>query len=64
VGGGNPELGVMMATYNRLALLKSLQEYRQSLEEIMGYIEQENWDTLGAVLQQTQADRPNFYEDS
>lgn len=60
VGGGNPELGVMMATYNRLALLKSLQGYRQSLERVIDCIEQENWDELTVILQQTQGSRPDF----
>ena len=35
VGGGNPELGMMMAKYNRQALLRSLQQYRHSLNKII-----------------------------
>jgi arogenate dehydrogenase (NADP+) len=60
VGGGNPELGVMMATYNREALLHSLGEYRQCLEEVIALIAEENWDALAVILQRSQADRPNF----
>lgn len=60
VGGGNPELGVMMAQYNRDALLRSLFQYRQSLEEIISYIEKENWETLEQLLNSTQQVRNQF----
>lgn len=60
VGGGNPELGTMMAQYNRQALLRSLKQYRQSLEEIVTQIEQENWDNLEQILEITQQTRPKF----
>lgn len=62
VGGGNPELGLMMAQYNRQALLGSLQEYRHNLDELINLIEQENWTVLEAKLQSTQQARPNFVE--
>ncbi|MFM8003370.1 MAG: prephenate/arogenate dehydrogenase, partial [Dolichospermum sp.] len=39
VGGGNPELGVMMAQYNRQALLNSLYQYRENLDEFIHIIE-------------------------
>jgi arogenate dehydrogenase (NADP+) len=54
VGGGNPELGVMMARYNRQALLRSLVQYCHSLEELINCIEQENWESLQEILSQTQ----------
>ena len=60
VGGGNPELGMMMAKYNRQALLRSLKQYRQSLDEIIKQIEQENWDNLEQILQTNQHARPTF----
>ncbi|MBD2360556.1 prephenate/arogenate dehydrogenase [Anabaena minutissima FACHB-250] len=62
VGGGNPELGVMMAQYNRQALLVSLQQYRQNLDELINLIEQENWTNLAAKLQSTHQARPNFVD--
>ncbi|MFN6571369.1 prephenate/arogenate dehydrogenase [Dendronalium sp. ChiSLP03b] len=62
VGGGNPELGVMMAQYNRKALLGSLQEYRHNLDELINLIEQENWKALETKLQSTQQARPDFVE--
>ncbi|MFN6579409.1 MAG: prephenate/arogenate dehydrogenase [Aulosira sp. ZfuVER01] len=62
VGGGNPELGVMMAQFNQQALLGSLQQYRQNLDEVIHLIEQENWTALQAKLQSTQKARPKFVD--
>jgi arogenate dehydrogenase (NADP+) len=62
VGGGNPELGVMMAQHNRQALLVSLQQYRHNLDELIHLIEQENWVVLAEKLQFTQQARPRFVE--
>lgn len=60
VGGGNPELGVMMARYNRDALLRSLQQYRQSLDSLIADIEREDWQELEDKLQRNQQSRPDF----
>jgi arogenate dehydrogenase (NADP+) len=60
VGGGNPELGLMMARYNRASLLRSLLSYRHSLDQIIELIEQENWQSLQKRFQQTQSHRPPF----
>ncbi|MEH2286284.1 prephenate/arogenate dehydrogenase [Nostoc sp.] len=60
VGGGNPELGVMMARYNRQALLRSLQQYRQNLDELTNLIEQENWPVLEEKFKSRQQARPDF----
>ncbi|BAT52796.1 arogenate dehydrogenase [Nostoc sp. NIES-3756] len=62
VGGGNPELGVMMAQYNRPALLVSLQQYRRNLDELIDLIEQEDWQNLASKLQITQQARPDFVD--
>ncbi|MEH2270996.1 MAG: prephenate/arogenate dehydrogenase [Nostoc sp.] len=62
VGGGNPELGVMMARYNRQALLRSLQQYRQNLDELTNLIEQENWAVLEEKFKSRQQARPDFVE--
>jgi arogenate dehydrogenase (NADP+) len=62
VGGGNPELGLMMAQYNRDALLRSLSLYRQSLDGFIAAIEQENWDTIAKILQNTQQARSQFLQ--
>jgi arogenate dehydrogenase (NADP+) len=60
VGGGNWQLGVMMAKYNRQELLRSLLQYRHNLDEMIALIEQEDWQKLEQVLQTTSAARPKF----
>lgn len=60
VGGGNPELGLMMARYNRSALLRSLTAYRDQLDQVIADIEQENWNGITDKLQQTQQGRSRF----
>jgi len=60
VGGGNPELGLMMAQYNRPELLRSLHNYRHSLDQLISHIQQEDWTALAQVLQQTQLARSQF----
>ncbi|GAB4244442.1 MAG: prephenate/arogenate dehydrogenase [Stanieria sp.] len=60
VGGGNPELGMMMAQYNHSELLRSLYQYRHSLEVIIEIIEQENWGKLEQILKINQQTRPHF----
>lgn len=60
VGGGNPELGVMMARYNRQELLRSLQHYRHQLQEITTLIEREDWLALEQHLNSTESARPKF----
>ncbi|NEP56434.1 MAG: prephenate/arogenate dehydrogenase [Symploca sp. SIO2G7] len=60
VGGGNPELGVMMARYNRKALLRSLTSYRHNLNQLIDLLNNQDWQTLDKKLQQTQSQRPEF----
>ncbi len=60
VGGGNPELGVMMARYNREALLRSLTSYRHNLDQLIEVVECQDWQVLDKKLQQTQLHRPEF----
>jgi arogenate dehydrogenase (NADP+) len=62
VGGGNPELGRMMAEYNRRALLDVLRAYQQDLSETIESIEANNWPQLLAKLERNQAARPEFLE--
>ena len=60
VGGGNPELGLLMARYNRDALLASLESYRDSLGEVIALIEAKDWDAVESTLRQGSEDRPLF----
>jgi arogenate dehydrogenase (NADP+) len=62
VGGGNPELGKMMAEYNQPALLTALRAYQQDLTATIAAIEQHNWSTILAKLEHNQAARPEFLE--
>ena len=60
VGGGNPELGVMMARYNRKELLRSLSQYRHNLDQLIELVEQEDWNRLELILKETRQARPQF----
>lgn len=62
VGGGNPELGVMMAQYNRQALLNSLYQYRENLDEFIHIIEGENWELLAEKIKLNHQALHNFLE--
>ena len=60
VGGGNPELGTLMARYNREALLAALARYRSSLEDLEQRVRGGDWPGLEQRLSQAQALRPEF----
>ncbi len=60
VGGGNPELGVMMAKYNRTELLRSLYNYRDNLDDIISLIKEEKWQDLSEILTSNGEARPRF----
>ncbi|WP_448515097.1 prephenate/arogenate dehydrogenase [Parathermosynechococcus lividus] len=61
VGGGNPELGRMMAEYNRAALRHCIIHYRAILDHLLQQIEQEDWAGLEANLAVAQAYRQQIY---
>jgi arogenate dehydrogenase (NADP+) len=60
VGGGNPEMGMMMAEYNREAILRSLYQYRDQLDRVIGLIESKEWIEVKDLLATNQAIRPEF----
>tara|TARA_B100000700_G_scaffold129809_1_gene145437 strand:+ start:1678 stop:2553 length:876 start_codon:yes stop_codon:yes gene_type:complete len=60
VGGGNPELGVSMAKYNKENLMRNLLSYRHSLDLFEKYLLEENWSELEKILVNTQKGRHNF----
>ncbi|MGD1852582.1 MAG: prephenate/arogenate dehydrogenase [Cyanophyceae cyanobacterium] len=62
VGGGNPELGLMMAQYNQAAMIQCLHQYRQELDGAIAAIESENWEALNQWLIKTQNARPSFVD--
>ena len=62
VGGGNVDLGLMMAEYNREQLLSCLNEYQENLGVMINYIERENWDELQKIFKNAQQQRPKFVD--
>jgi arogenate dehydrogenase (NADP+) len=60
IGGGNPELGVTIAKYNREELLRSLQQYRRVFDGLIETIESSNWEQLQKILEFTQQHRSDF----
>jgi arogenate dehydrogenase (NADP+) len=63
VGAGNPEMGMMMAQYNRDALLRSLGGYRDRLDDLIASIETEKWTDIQDLLSQNQSIRGEFLGD-
>ncbi|RZM77296.1 prephenate/arogenate dehydrogenase [Leptolyngbya iicbica] len=62
VGGGHPELGLMMARYNRDEVLRSLQAYQQALQDLTEKIQQSDWEAVADVLATNYAARPDFIQ--
>jgi arogenate dehydrogenase (NADP+) len=60
VGGGNPEMGMMMAEYNHDAILRSLYQYRDRLNSIIGSIESKQWLEIQNLLSTNQVNRADF----
>jgi len=60
VGGGNPELGVLMVRTNREALLAALAHYRRCLEALEREVQSGQWAGLDADLQRSRRLRPEF----
>ena len=60
VGGGNPELGLMMAKYNRDELLRSLKRYQQEITTTIEHLEAQDWSAITRKLDSTSQVRPQF----
>ncbi|WP_216922854.1 prephenate/arogenate dehydrogenase [Synechococcus sp. CCAP 1479/9] len=60
VGGGNPELGMLMARANREALLEALDHYQHSLAGLEAMVRQEDWSGLEQSLALSHQLRPDF----
>lgn len=60
VGGGNPELGTLMARCNRDALLEALAAQRQAIAALEELVAHHDWTALAAALSQAQQLRPPF----
>jgi arogenate dehydrogenase (NADP+) len=62
VGGGHPELGLMMARYNRDELLRSLNAYQHEIQTLTALLEAEDWEAIAEKLQENYAARPHFIQ--
>ncbi len=60
VGGGNPELGVLMARCNREAVAEALDGYRRCLDALEACLNGEDWAGLQGELARCQRLRPGF----
>ena len=60
VGGGNPELGALMARCNREALLTALAGYREAIGTLQELVQDERWPELAGALEEAQRLRPAF----
>ncbi len=62
VGGGNPELGTLMARCNQEAVLAALAGYRQQLEALEQQVRQGDWQGLRRELDACAQLRPGFLD--
>lgn len=60
VGGGHPELGCMMARYNRTEVLRTLQVYRTEIDRLSQLIQTEQWAEIAAKLSENHQARDAF----
>lgn len=60
VGGGNPELGTLMARCNQVALLAALGQYRSAFDQVEACVRDSDWQGLQQTLQRCQSLRPEF----
>ena len=60
VGGGNPELGTLMARCNQKAVLEGLASYRKTITELEEMVKLEDWDALQQALVRCERLRPHF----
>lgn len=63
IGGGNPQLGTLMARSNREAVLEALEHYRRQLDQLQRLVQDQQWDGLETELRRCQALRPGFLEE-
>jgi arogenate dehydrogenase (NADP+) len=62
VGGGNPDLGTLMARGNRAAVRAALTRYRQELAALEVLLEEQDWDGLHGALAECARLRPQFLD--
>ncbi|MGC1307109.1 MAG: prephenate/arogenate dehydrogenase [Phormidesmis sp.] len=62
VGGGNPELGLMMAQYNRDEMLRSLKRYQAAISTTIDQLTAEDWQGIAEKLEMTAGARSHFVD--
>lgn len=60
VGGGNAELGVMMAQYNQAEMLRALKRYQMEIERTIEQVESSDWEAIAQKLKTTGIGRSQF----
>ncbi|PZO16395.1 MAG: arogenate dehydrogenase [Leptolyngbya foveolarum] len=60
VGGGNPELGLMMAQYNQTEVLRALKRYQYEIELTISQVEKSDWEAIAQKLKVTSVGRSQF----
>ena len=60
VGGGNAELGLMMAQYNQAEVLRALKRYRDEIDLTISQIERSDWPAIAQKLKTTNMGRSQF----
>ncbi len=60
VGGGNPNLGLDLATNNQQNILNALKEFKNNINEIETVIKDKNWELLSKKLTKAMEVRSNF----
>lgn len=60
VGGGNPELGLMMAQYNQSEVLRSLKRYQAAITTTIHQLESSDWTAIEQKLHRTKDVRSRF----
>lgn len=63
VGGGNAELGLMMAQYNQDEVLRALKRYQQEIELTISQVENSDWTAIAQKLKTTGIGRSQFVAD-
>ena len=60
VGGGNPQLGLDLATFNRENILNAIEDFRDEINKLEYLIKDKNWESLSHKLIEAKEIRSNF----
>ena len=60
VGGGNTQLGLELAIYNKDNILNAIEKFKANINELESLIKEKNWESLSKRLLEAKEVRPNF----